>query len=572
MTGLGTYLWFLWRRLEGPKPLVVAMSAVAGLAGGLSIAAVNAGVEIWADGRMPWQQLGLFVLAQAAGLLAGYFGNLRAANMVNKLVFEMRTEAVSRVSHSSLRLVESLTPGKLLAMLNYDTQAIGASVTVIVGGLQAAVLVCFSLVYLAQISPVVATLAILAIVIGAAAYLYQEKRMKPLVERSRRANADFHDAVQDVVRGAKEIRLNPAGEVAHLRQIDRLGQRGRILTARTEVLNFTSNSVARLALIGLLGLVAFLPPDLVAVTGVPVFQAITVMLYLVGGIETLVGAAGPITRGRVAYSEYHRVWDLLAPERRGPLLAPEGGEVGGLRLACRGLTYRYEQNGQSFALGPIDLDLQAPELVFITGGNGSGKTTLLKCLTGLYLPDAGTVSLNGEPVTAETIGELRRASATVFHDFHLFDRLYGHSMAQDRPEIEALIDRFGLSGKVTLTGRGFHTTRLSTGQRKRLGLIAALILRRPILVLDEFGAEQDPAFRERLYLEILPQLRDEGRLILAVTHDDRYFDACDRRIHLDYGALTINRTHHRENQTAQVSGTHIQDDAALLGKKARDGK
>jgi putative ATP-binding cassette transporter len=78
---------------------------------------------------------------------------------------------------------------------------------------------------------------------------------------------------------------------------------------------------------------------------------------------------------------------------------------------------------------------------------------------------------------------------------------------------------------------------LSTGQRKRLALALALAEDRPIILLDEWAADQDPGTRERFYHEILPALSRAGKTIIAVTHDERYFDCADIRYHMDEGHL-----------------------------------
>lgn len=540
MTPFGQYLVLLWTELRGPKILVLVMSAVAGLAGGLSIASINAGVQGWSEGQVPWSAMGTFLASLVVILVAGYFAQFRNSQMVGELVFRMRTEGVNRVARASLSDVERISDGRILAMLHHDTQAIGGSVSTLVSGARALVTAVFALFYLAYLSPVIVSLALVAIGIGVTSYVYQERRIRSLVEASRQSMADFHDTMHDAMYGSKEMRFHAAGEAAILRQVGRLGTRGRTLTARAEFLNFTSNSISQLALLGLLGLIAFLPPQVLNAAGVPVFQALTVMLYLVGAVEVLVGSATPITRGRVASFNYDRVMAQLPPEERHGARALDGAAF---TLSATDLRFEHfdAENQHAFSLGPINLDFSAPELVFITGGNGSGKTTLLKCLSGLYVPSDGEILINSEPVRQENIERLRGNVASVFHDYHLFARLYGVSMRENRDRIEALLEELDLSHKVALAARGFRSTRLSTGQRKRLGLLVAMLLDRPILILDEFGAEQDPEFRDRFYRKILPRLRDEGRLILAVTHDDRYFEACDRRIHLDFGQVVENR-------------------------------
>jgi putative ATP-binding cassette transporter len=78
---------------------------------------------------------------------------------------------------------------------------------------------------------------------------------------------------------------------------------------------------------------------------------------------------------------------------------------------------------------------------------------------------------------------------------------------------------------------------LSSGQRKRLAMIALLLEHRPICIFDEWAADQDPYFREKFYRVIIPELRQQGKTIIAVTHDERYFGTADLRIHLEEGRL-----------------------------------
>ena len=78
----------------------------------------------------------------------------------------------------------------------------------------------------------------------------------------------------------------------------------------------------------------------------------------------------------------------------------------------------------------------------------------------------------------------------------------------------------------------------SGGQRQRLAIARAVLRNAPILVLDEWAADQDPQFRRKFYREILPELKRRGLTIVAVTHDDHYFDAAERRLHMEEGRLS----------------------------------
>jgi putative ATP-binding cassette transporter len=79
---------------------------------------------------------------------------------------------------------------------------------------------------------------------------------------------------------------------------------------------------------------------------------------------------------------------------------------------------------------------------------------------------------------------------------------------------------------------------LSSGQRKRLALLVALLDDRPIYVLDEWAADQDPHYRDIFYSALLPELRRRGKAVVAITHDDRYYDLGDRVLRLSDGQVT----------------------------------
>jgi putative ATP-binding cassette transporter len=145
--------------------------------------------------------------------------------------------------------------------------------------------------------------------------------------------------------------------------------------------------------------------------------------------------------------------------------------------------------------------------------------------------------VDGDAVGSAQLAAYRALMATVFTDFHLFGRLYGIDLPQ-KGEAAELLRWMELDRITTLDGDRFGRRDLSAGQRKRLALIAALLERKPILILDEWAADQDPPFRLKFYREILPELRRRGLTIIAVTHDDHYFDVAERRLHMEEGRLS----------------------------------
>ena len=94
-----------------------------------------------------------------------------------------------------------------------------------------------------------------------------------------------------------------------------------------------------------------------------------------------------------------------------------------------------------------------------------------------------------------------------------------------------------IAHKVTVQDGRLSTVALSQGQRKRLALLTALLEDRQIYLFDEWAADQEPRFREVFYKELLPGLKQRGKTVIVITHDDRYFHCADQLVKLDFGQI-----------------------------------
>ena len=179
--------------------------------------------------------------------------------------------------------------------------------------------------------------------------------------------------------------------------------------------------------------------------------------------------------------------------------------------------------------------------LLMVGGNGSGKSTLLRLLTGLIPLDSGSLSADGVELMTEQMQDYRNRFSAIFSDFHLSRRLT--SIDEPNPDkIRIMIERFGMQEKVTVNNGSFSTIDLSAGQRKRLALIVAELEDKPIIVLDEWAADQDPHFRRIFYEELLPDLKARGKIIICVTHDDRWFHLSDKMYRMNEGQIEESGT------------------------------
>jgi putative ATP-binding cassette transporter len=198
--------------------------------------------------------------------------------------------------------------------------------------------------------------------------------------------------------------------------------------------------------------------------------------------------------------------------------------------------YMDEDRQSSFTLGPIDFTLKKGSLICVIGGNGSGKSTFLKVLTNLYQPASGRILVNGTALSNFNKEDYRFWFSTIFTDFHLFPKIYGISKL-NADKVNEYINLMGLSHKTHFNGTNFSNVRLSTGQRKRLALICTLLEDKPIMILDEVTADQDPVFKKFFYTEILPSFRLKGKTVIMVSHDDKYTEQFDRVIEMEYGKI-----------------------------------
>ena len=536
---------FLTQEAGVPKRRIVVMSLLAGacnalMLGLLNMAAAQAG-EPDRDGR-------LFAAYLAAFALYAYTQRrsmLEAMGAVERTIERLRLRLTDKVRRSPLRLVEQAGGLPGFAALTQDTQVIAQAGEQVVTTLQASVILVFTTLYLAWLSP----MACLAVVLTVGGFIaVRLVRTPAIMESLGQAHAkevEFQRALDDVVQGFKELQLSRQERHGLRTHLVAVAGQSRALKLQVNLATVFDHMFGGAALFLLLMAVVFLLPTLLPQSSQTTHQLVTTVLYILGPIGTvtqgLSGMAAIESGIGHLYALEARLDAAIEPHHRRPVEPRRSFEE--VRLEQVRMRYLDADGTALFTSGPHDLTLRAGETVFIVGGNGAGKSTLLKLLTGLYACDEGRLLLDGEPVEPHTLEAYRSLFSTVFTDFHLFDRLYGLPEAVDDAVVNAWIERLGLAGKTRCEGGRFTHTDLSTGQRKRLAFIAAVLEDRPVCLFDELAADQDPAFRRRFYEELLPELKAQGRTLLIVTHDDRYFHGADRLLRLDAGRVVADERH-----------------------------
>jgi osmoprotectant transport system ATP-binding protein len=195
-------------------------------------------------------------------------------------------------------------------------------------------------------------------------------------------------------------------------------------------------------------------------------------------------------------------------------------------IALRGVTKRL---GDRIAVDDVSVEWRGGATHVLLGSSGAGKSTVLRLVLGLIAPDRGDVLVDGAPVTAAT----RAAPLTAMGYVVQEGGLYPHLTARDnvalaaeprrwsadriRTRVAALAEMAGLDG----ASLDRYPAQLSGGQRQRVGLMRALMLDPPLLLLDEPLGALDPIVRADLERQLRRLFGDLGKTVLLVTHDIR---------------------------------------------------
>jgi putative pyoverdin transport system ATP-binding/permease protein len=518
------------------------MAVIAGLSNAMVLAIINSAASAHSRSSATLRLGIMFVTVLIAYTISQRYLMFEASKEIERIIHRVRSRLVEAVRESELPEIERIGRARIFNAVSKEIQSLAQNTNTLVAVAQMAVLVVFAIFYLMALSMTAFLLALVFMGIAVVIYLGRMKAVSKAVQDSFASEYGLHDLLTGVLDGFKEIKLNAlrsqtlADDLVDS-SLDAAESRIKAQSGLARNFVFTQN-----VFFILLGTMVFIVPILSSSYGDTVVKTTTAVLFVIGPIAGVVSAVPVFINANASAGNIMALEQAIgSPSKLGMNDGPLPSSFG--RIELRDVTFTFERaNGESdFRVGPINLAITAGETVFISGGNGSGKSTLMRLLTSLYWPQIGTVSLDGVPVTHENVGAYRALFCAVFSDYHLFKRLYG-VQPDATDEAAELLRLFEIDDKTALVGDAFTNINLSAGQRKRLALIVALLERRPICVLDEWAADQDPLFRRKFYEELLPIFKARGMTIIAVTHDDRYFHVADRRLHVEEGKIVSEQT------------------------------
>jgi putative ATP-binding cassette transporter len=457
---------------------------------------------------------------------------------IEAIVHKVRVRLMDQVRHSELLPLDEIGRAEIVAAITKETGTLTQATNMLAFAGQGVVLVFFVAIYIAYLSLFAFALSVAILCVAGVIFHIKGRQVARGTREAAGWDNRLYDRLIDLLDGFKEVRLNRSRSDHLFDDIVEVSRTAANIKIRTQSESYKQLVFSQSTMYLLLAAVVFVVPLFSGTKG-SILQVTTALMFVVGVCMGIVQTIPILQAANAAADNIERLELRLRAIAAAP---PTGAAVPSKRfdkVEMRNVLFSYVDTSSEavFQVGPVDFTLHSGDLVFITGGNGSGKSTFLKLLAGLYQPDSGEILLDGVRVDDSNRDVYRSLIAAIFVDYHLFRRLYGIA-DPDVAEIDRLLTQFRLADKTRLASGEFSTLDLSGGQRKRLALVVGLLEKRPILLLDEWTADQDPDFRRRFYDELLPALQQAGETVVVITHDDRYLDELElpaRRLRMDEG-------------------------------------
>ncbi|MEM8861604.1 MAG: cyclic peptide export ABC transporter [Chloroflexota bacterium] len=484
------------------------------------------------------------IIFQFIGFLIGhglfsFLSTWSITKLVQQIIYEIRLDLSDQLLDTPLHIIESIGKSKILTHLTHVVDNIGRAIERLPGLFVRLALLLGLLGYMAWLSPILLTLLIAFLGLGIFVYILPMKSFRRFQRFEIEANSLLLKQLHSLVEGIRELLQNRKKRTAfrnyHFEPAN-ASLRQAVFQAR--LLNTTLSLWGEIYLIIGVSIMLFILPALSVVTLQEVRDFLLIFMFALAPISTVIGYIYTLEQLQVGLDNLVEIGLHLgqgAKKNKGPTSTLETNQP--IQLDLENVTYCYEhsEKDETFMLGPINLALSDPQILFIAGGNGSGKSTLAKLICGLYRPEQGLIWLNDQQITEANVESYRQLFSVIYFDFFLFDTLLGMESESVDERAGGLLKRLKLDHKVTVSGGEYSTTDLSQGQRKRLALLHAYVEDKPIIIFDEWAADQDPSFKEIFYEELLPQLKQEEKMVIVITHDSSYFHVADNILMLEDG-------------------------------------
>ncbi|MGB3201623.1 MAG: ATP-binding cassette domain-containing protein, partial [Nodosilinea sp.] len=337
----------------------------------------------------------------AIALLLAMVSRILLVQFSQAAVFELQLQLCRQILATELKPLETLGLPSLLVVLTDDIQAIAAAASILPVLMINIAGTVGCMVYVSWLSWQVLALVLLITLVASVSCRWFLVAGRRGLAAARESQERLFRHFRSLIEGIKELKLHYRGRQDFFEldlrqtalQVKHHNQRGLSLFA---VLDSWGKFIYFFAV----GLVLFALPNWIGISPNTRVAYVLTFTYLLGPMENLVNKLPLLGQASVALDKLKALGLTINPAI---VASPPFPVQPWQRLELKGVThtYRGEQDGSEFTLGPVDLTVHSGELIFIIGGNGSGKSTLAKVLIGLYPPQSGELWLDQQPIDAD---------------------------------------------------------------------------------------------------------------------------------------------------------------------------
>ncbi len=477
-----------------------------------------------------------------------------------RVVADIRLAVQANLLRLAPGFFEENSPKEISSRMTADTalieQVVGTTVSVALRNLIMAV---GGIGFLFALAPKLTFGLVLAIPLIIGPIVWFSRRLRNVSRSSQDRVADIGAMVAEVLGAVKIVQAFNQ----EAREAERFGEaveRSFETAKRRITIRAVMTSVVMLLIFG--SLTFLMRAGALAVANGAISGGTIAAFVLTGGLVagafgSLTEVYGDLVRGAGAASRLNELLNekpAIQPPAR-PIALPQPGRG---QLTFERVTFRYPSRPEVAALADFSLAIEPGATVAIVGPSGAGKSTLFQLAERFCDPQAGTIKLDGVPLTAADPADVRRRFALVPQEGVLFaadarDNLRYGNWAADDEAIWAAARAANAESFLRELPQGLDTflgedgARLSGGQRQRIAIARALLRDAPILLLDEATSALD-AESERLVQDALDRLM-ASRTTLVIAHRLATVRAADRIIVLDKGRIVEQGTHDALSRT-----------------------
>ncbi len=444
----------------------------------------------------PEKQIGIVLLSNINSSYVSYIGQgineILQGNEYNRSIKDLNKSA-DLISILIICQFENIEKDKIQATLNNDTERISGFVNILIGGVTSAVTLICCFMYLGFVNIYALLLSVVMILLIASIYYFAGIYANKIGEESRDLQNRFFKFINDLIEGFKELSFNERRKNEFQADMDESCDSYRLKRGKSELAFANMFVIGELLFTLAIGAVVFVFPLILKnLDGTSIASYVFILLYMTGPVHGILNTIPNAIEVRISWKRINDLLNKIIQEQHKELEERDRKINEKIKLKLNQAEYEYNnKEGHNFKVGPIDYEFNSGEIVFITGGNGSGKSTLAKLISGLYRSSKGSITLNDAKIKESILSD---HYSTIFSDFYLFDKLYGVDYKNKEEDIKRYLKMLQLDKKVDIEDGKFSTTKLSTGQKKRLALLVTYLEDRPIYLFDEWAADQDPDF------------------------------------------------------------------------------